>query len=56
MRGGYGKILGAVMGILLLSMVEQGLVLMGVSVELFQAAVGLILIVAVVVSTYISKS
>jgi simple sugar transport system permease protein len=56
MKGGYGKILGAAMGILLLSMVEQGLVLMGVSVELFQAAVGLILIVAVVVSTYISKN
>lgn len=56
MKGGYGKILGAAMGILLLSMVEQGLVLMGVSVELFQAAVGLILIIAVVVSTYISKS
>lgn len=55
LRGGYGKILGAAMGILLLQMVEQGLVLMGVSVELFQATVGLILIVAVVISTYLSK-
>ncbi len=56
MKGGYGKILGAAMGILLLQMVEQGLVLMGVSIELFQATVGLILIVAVVISTYLSKS
>jgi simple sugar transport system permease protein len=55
LKGGYGKILGAAMGILLLQMVEQGLVLMGVSVELFQATVGLILIVAVVISTYLSK-
>jgi len=56
LKGGYGKILGAAMGILLLQMVEQGLVLMGVSVELFQATVGFILIVAVVISTYLSKS
>src|SRR4030042_2104940 len=55
LKGGYGKILGAAMGLLLLQMVEQGLVLMGVSVELFQATVGLILIVAVVISTYLSK-
>ncbi len=55
LKGGYGKILGAAMGILLLQMVEQGLVLMGVSVELFQATVGLILIVAVIISTYLSK-
>jgi len=56
LKGGYGKILGAAMGILLLQMVEQGLVLMGVSVELFQATVGFILIVAVVISTYLSKT
>jgi ABC-type xylose transport system permease subunit len=37
-------------------MVEQGLVLMGVSIELFQATLGLILIVAVFINTYLSKS
>jgi simple sugar transport system permease protein len=56
LKGGYGKILGAAMGMLLLQMVEQGLVLMGVSIELFQATLGLILIVSVVINTYLSKS
>ncbi len=55
LEGGYGKILGAAVGIVLLQMVEQGLVLMGVSIELFQATVGLILIIAVIVNTYLSK-
>lgn len=55
LRGGYGTIIGAAVGIVLLQMVEQGLILIGVDVQLFQATIGLILILAVVISTYLSR-
>lgn len=55
LKGGYGTIFGAAIGIVLLQMVEQGLILIGVDVQLFQATIGLILILAVIVSTYLSK-
>lgn len=55
LTGGYGTILGAVLGILLLRTLEQGLVLMGVDITIFRAIAGLILIVAVVINTYLSK-
>jgi simple sugar transport system permease protein len=55
LRGGYGTIIGAALGIVLLQMVEQGLILIGVDIQLFQTMVGLILILAVIVSTYLSR-
>jgi simple sugar transport system permease protein len=55
LSGGYGAIIGAAIGIVLLQMVEQGLILIGVDVQLFQATIGLILILAVVTSTYLSR-
>ncbi len=55
LTGGYGTIIGAAIGIVLLQMVEQGLILIGVDVQLFQATIGFILILAVIVSTYLSK-
>jgi simple sugar transport system permease protein len=55
LKGGYGTIIGAALGIVLLQMVEQGLILIGVDVQLFQATIGLILILAVIVSTYLSR-
>jgi simple sugar transport system permease protein len=55
LRGGYGTVVGAAIGIVLLQMVEQGLILIGVDVQLFQATIGLILILAVIVSTYLSR-
>jgi simple sugar transport system permease protein len=55
LKGGYGTIIGAALGIVLLQMVEQGLILIGVDVQLFQATIGLILISAVIVSTYLSQ-
>jgi simple sugar transport system permease protein len=56
LQGGYGTIIGAAIGILLLQMVEQGLILAGVNIQLFQATVGLILIVAVISNTWLSKT
>jgi simple sugar transport system permease protein len=55
LSGGYGTIVGAAMGMLLLQMVEQGLILVGVDVQLFQATMGLILILAVISNTYLSR-
>ena len=55
MRGGYGTIIGAAIGIVLLQMVEQGLILIGVDIQLFQATVGFILVLAVILSTYLSR-
>ena len=56
LQGGYGTIIGAAIGMLLLQMVEQGLILAGVDIQLFQATVGLILIVAVISNTWLSRA
>jgi simple sugar transport system permease protein len=55
LTGGYGTILGACIGVLLLQMLEQGLVLMQVPVQVFRAVAGLILLIAVIVNTFLSK-
>jgi simple sugar transport system permease protein len=55
LSGGYGTIFGACVGVLLLQMLEQGLVLMQVPVQIFQAVAGAILIIAVICNTYLSK-
>lgn len=55
LQGGYGTIIGAAIGMILLQTVEQGLILAGVDIQLFQPTVGLILIVAVISNIYLSK-
>ena len=55
LSGGYGAILGACVGVLLLQMLEQGLVLMLIPVQIFQAVTGAILIVAVISNTYLGR-
>jgi simple sugar transport system permease protein len=54
LNGGYGSVLGACVGMLLIQMLEQGLVLMHLPIEIFQAVTGLILIIAVISNTYLS--
>ncbi len=56
LTGGYGTILGAAVGILTVQMLDQGLVLMQVPIQVFQAFVGLLIIVAVLSNTYLAKS
>jgi simple sugar transport system permease protein len=56
LSGGLGTIFGAIVGILLLQMLEQGLILMGVSVQIFRAVAGLILMLSVVLNTYLSRA
>lgn len=55
LNGGFGTIVGAALGMLLLTTLQQGLVLMGVSVQIFQAVAGLILILAVILNTSLSR-
>ncbi|MEM8862948.1 MAG: ABC transporter permease, partial [Chloroflexota bacterium] len=56
LQGGYGTIIGAAIGMLLLQMVEQGLILAGVDIQLFQMAIGFILILAVISNTWLSNN
>lgn len=56
LTGGFGTILGAVFGTFLLQMLDQGLVLMGIPIQVFQACVGLIIIISVISNTYLGKS
>jgi simple sugar transport system permease protein len=55
LNGGIGTIVGAALGMLILSMLEQGLVLMGVTNELFQGVVGAIIIISVIVNIYLKR-
>jgi simple sugar transport system permease protein len=55
LTGGYGTVIGAAFGMLLLSMLQQGLVLMGVPLEFFQAIAGVIIIAAVVAYTRLQR-
>ena len=55
MTGGRGTIFGAIVGTLILQMLDQGLVLMHIPIEVFQATAGLIIIISVISNTFISK-
>ena len=55
LTGGFGTLIGASIGMVLLSMLEQGLVLMLIPVQIFQATAGVVLILAVIANTYLSR-
>jgi simple sugar transport system permease protein len=55
LSGGFGTLIGASVGMLLLTMLEQGLVLMKIPVQIFRAVAGAILILSVIANTYISR-
>jgi alpha-beta hydrolase superfamily lysophospholipase len=50
LNGGYGSIIGAALGVLIIGMIQQGLILIGISVYWYQAGIGLLLILAAVVN------
>jgi simple sugar transport system permease protein len=50
LNGGYGSIVGAALGVLIIGMIQQGLILIGISVYWYQAGIGLLLILAAVVN------
>lgn len=51
LNGGYGSVLGTLLGGLIFGMLQTGLVLAGMNARLFQGVVGAILIIAVVLNT-----
>ena len=56
LRGGFGTILGAVLGTLMIPMLRQGLVIAGFSVEFFQAVFGFALISVAALNQYLGRA
>jgi ribose/xylose/arabinose/galactoside ABC-type transport system permease subunit len=55
LTGGYGSIIGTVLGILIAFMLKTGLVLIGVEADWFRGVLGIIMIVAVIINTNIRR-
>ncbi|MFT7059300.1 MAG: simple sugar transport system permease protein [Pseudorhodobacter sp.] len=55
LTGGYGSVLGAALGALIFGVVQQGLFFVGVEPSLFRVFLGLILLGAVILNTYIRR-
>ena len=55
LTGGYGTVLGAGLGAIIFGVVQQGLFFAGVESSLFRVFLGIILLVAVVLNTYIRR-
>jgi ribose/xylose/arabinose/galactoside ABC-type transport system permease subunit len=51
LSGGYGSIIGSLLGALIIGMLQTGLVLVGIDARLFTGTVGVVIIVAVVLNT-----
>lgn len=55
LTGGYGSVIGAALGALIFGMVQQGLFFAGVESSLFRVFLGVILLLAVILNTYIRR-
>lgn len=55
LTGGYGSVLGAALGALIFGVVQQGLFFAGVESSLFRVFLGVILLCAVILNTYIRR-
>ena len=53
LSGGYGGIIGSMLGALIVGMLQTGLVLVGIPSRLFAGTVGVTIIVAVVLNTFV---
>lgn len=53
LTGGYGSVIGSLLGALIFGMLQTGLVLVGVESRLFAGTVGVIIIIAVVLNTFV---
>ena len=51
LTGGYGSIIGSLLGALIFGMLQTGLVLVGIESRLFSGTVGVVIIIAVVLNT-----
>jgi ribose/xylose/arabinose/galactoside ABC-type transport system permease subunit len=52
LNGGYGSIIGALLGVFIFGMMQTGLVLIGIDARLFDAVIGLIILLAVVINNW----
>ncbi len=52
LAGGYGSIIGALLGVFIFGMMQTGLVLIGVDARLFDAIIGAIILVAVIINNW----
>ena len=55
LTGGYGSAIGAMIGALVFGIVEEGIVFAGVNAEWYKAVIGLILLLAVLLNSYVRK-
>lgn len=55
LKGGYGSIIGAVIGTALTGMLRTGLVLAGVPSNAFRGAIGALVIIAVIINTLVRR-
>lgn len=55
LTGGYGSVIGAALGALVFGVVQQGLFFAGVESSLFRVFLGVILLLAVVLNTYVRR-
>ena len=55
LTGGFGSIVGAGLGVLMVMMVQQGLILIGVQVYWYRAGVGVLLVAAAVLNHQVRK-
>jgi ribose/xylose/arabinose/galactoside ABC-type transport system permease subunit len=55
LTGGYGSVIGSVLGILIAFMLKTGTVLIGIKAEWFRGVLGIIMIAAVIINTNIRR-
>jgi len=55
LNGGYGSVVGAVLGVIMLAMIKQGLILMGIDAFWYRAGIGVVLIIAAVLNQYVRE-
>ena len=55
LTGGYGSVVGAALGALIFGVVQQGLFFTGVESSLFRVFLGVILLLAVILNTYVRR-
>ena len=53
LTGGYGSVVGSLLGALIFGMLQTGLVLVGIESRLFTGTIGVIIIAAVVLNTFV---
>jgi simple sugar transport system permease protein len=55
LTGGYGSVIGAVVGALIFGMVQQGIVITGIDADWFQVFLGIMLVAAVLANNYVRR-